>query len=480
MIVPITSSTVLNTGSGSIPFTLYVQGTGPGIGILKATLSAGGNELKSDSVRLSVFDIKGLREVDFTGNHNLVSDPDPARPDVVDPNTGQILSIPIVTTSYTSSSEWYDSDLSGTAGNAVGDRRFPIVYTKNQSLTLNSVIDMLGPADVKIDVKVTASYGSLELLADDKHVAAGGLTLTGVTSTNNLPDNVDWEELVLTWKISFNDGVTWEQVGISENPLYLTYADPTATPLFHSLVHIGSSKAKGAQQEQSVVDAIWSYFAGLDVHRVDRAEPEGSLSEGALLTYWKPPYQGCVATNTAELLKKANGQCGSWAEFFRDTLGAQGISAAKKTVYPINYANIFMIGVSPWTFTGAGTVNINNFAHPNDPTKAVVIDVNGNPFAIPIADLAGFNYVVGNDLTFTAPQGQGNSTTPEAFFNHFITEYNGVYYDPSYGIGPYVSKEAWETAALDAFLVRTWDFTNNMVVILGRREDPAVLETNIN
>jgi hypothetical protein len=58
----------------------------------------------------------------------------------------------------------------------------------------------------------------------------------------------------------------------------------------------------------------------------------------------------------------------------------------------------------------------------------------------------GFNPI---DLARAAAQGNPN---PRAHFcNHAIVRFNGAYYDPSYGTGPFASPTAWEDASLDGF-----------------------------
>jgi hypothetical protein len=48
---------------------------------------------------------------------------------------------------------------------------------------------------------------------------------------------------------------------------------------------------------------------------------------------------------------------------------------------------------------------------------------------------------------------QGDDKKPidrQAFANHVVVKYNGKYYDPSYGAGPFASEEDWERTALGA------------------------------
>jgi hypothetical protein len=48
---------------------------------------------------------------------------------------------------------------------------------------------------------------------------------------------------------------------------------------------------------------------------------------------------------------------------------------------------------------------------------------------------------------------QGDNNKPinkQVFVNRAVVKYNGKYYDPSYGAGPFASEEDWERTALGA------------------------------
>ncbi len=71
----------------------------------------------------------------------------------------------------------------------------------------------------------------------------------------------------------------------------------------------------------------------------------------------------------------------------------------------------------------------------------------------------------------SAAPGQNVGNPPGNFFNHFIVERNGLYYDPSYGNGPFLGQNDWENGSLDGYAGGCQGggiaFKNN---------DPAVLE----
>jgi hypothetical protein len=54
-------------------------------------------------------------------------------------------------------------------------------------------------------------------------------------------------------------------------------------------------------------------------------------------------------------------------------------------------------------------------------------------------------------LALTGLAGQGNDDPVSEFFNHAINEYNGQYYDPSYGTPQRNSQNDWESESIDFF-----------------------------
>jgi len=242
-------------------------------------------------------------------------------------------------------------------------------------------------------------------------------------------------------------GSTWTSAGATQNPLYLTFADPVlgaAVNLYHTLVHLGSKDADGKARESDVISAVWSDFTDRDVRRID----------GTQLRYWHGG--SATAVNTRQLLAHANGQCGSWAHLFIDTLRGQGITGPRKilvfssdepldpaTGLPVTPWNTSML-VKRWTFAGAGS----------SPATA--------PYTYTIADLTDEEGV----------PGQGNANPPSAFGNHFLVVLDGKYYDPSYGTGPFSSENEWENASLDGF-GRDFGFIGYRY----KKNDPTVLET---
>jgi hypothetical protein len=126
----------------------------------------------------------------------------------------------------------------------------------------------------------------------------------------------------------------------------------------------------------------------------------------------------------------ASGQCGAWAELFRDMCRVHGIATVHKVhveVPPVENPRIYGFLVKHWTF-------------------------NAPPAPEP-ADLSHYLRRLGDGGCVRNPPmlaGQGNADPPDVFLNHYIT-YNtatATFYDPSYGASA-ANRAAWEGASID-------------------------------
>jgi hypothetical protein len=130
-----------------------------------------------------------------------------------------------------------------------------------------------------------------------------------------------------------------------------------------------------------------------------------------------------------------------------DVLGAQGltsqiVSVEIKTGSPYNYVGF---AVKNWATSGAAY-----------PKRIIDWDagVDGSTPTTPTP---------GNDEAADASgePGQGTSPNPPSNFgNHYIIKANGSYYDPSYGLGPFVDRKAYEDAAFAGGIRRTGVYPN--------------------
>ena len=340
---------------------------------------------------------------------------------------------------------WLDNDYNGSAEDA-GDHKYAVAYERGKTLKLYTRLKLEnawnGRQPLKMHLKAIGSDG-INIAPTLANTGRQYVTLSNVAAANPFPNYVDhYDDFVLNWKYSLDGGATWKDAGQTANDLYLTLGVPTVTTLYHTVVHLGSDNARGQTDAAGVVRDVWREFSDRSVSRVD----------GTRLTYWVKKGM-CTATNTAELLQQIDGQCGSWAELLRDVLKGQGIAGVQKIlvlsqdfVRTGNSSYGFL--VKNWKITGAGT----------------------NPRTAP------YKYVVGTDaFADKGVAAQGNDDPPPSFFNHFIVQYGGRYYDPSYGGGTYADQNAWENASLAGFYFQRLPRTISQALV--KLNDPLVVET---
>jgi hypothetical protein len=255
--------------------------------------------------------IRGIYSVSFSGGHTLYSDP---RPNANPPST------------EFGPRQWLDANLDGTP-----ERKWPYAYTRGSQLEVAAQFVLAVPWPDKaptIYVKTEQTTGDANLKAQAVNVDAADRTkllLASAKSDKTLPNVVNaYDSFQITWKLNSNSEggqpkpVGWVSIGTTENPMYLTYANPVDFPrgdvrLWWTLVHLGSKNAKGEHEEAQVIAKIWEDFTGLYVKRVD----------GTQLKYYGRPLETNVVLN--DLLADGSGQCGTWAQLFIRVLRAQGI-----------------------------------------------------------------------------------------------------------------------------------------------------------
>jgi hypothetical protein len=159
----------------------------------------------------------------------------------------------------------------------------------------------------------------------------------------------------------------------------------------------------------------------------------------------------------------ANGTCVAWSRLLKAIIEIHGIGGAAIVEVESSFANdgslsldgglttrgLFL--VKDWTFTSTGTAP---------------------------AGCAPFTHLdsEATDSPTGAP-GQGNTNPPGAFFNHFIVEYSGKYYDPSYGNGPFASQAEWENASLDGYQKACDPGGGAPPLIVSKPNDSSNIET---
>lgn len=441
--------------------------------------------------------------------------------------------------------QWVDANLNGTATDP-GDSRFPVSYTRNSAMTVGAVFKLSGTV-TNANAKITGDGGGLHFENTVTGFSGDTLTLPDTAGTGNLPNTIKkLNPLQITWNVSFDDtdgypSSSFQTAGTTDNVIHVTLSDPgsLASPLYETILDIGTRNADGQSDATTAVSSIWSNFAALNVRRAD----------GVQMGYWTGGAATCQSLNLMLASPGGDGSCVAWSQLFHQTLEAQGITGSQ--IYQIT-ANTTVnpsadgFQVKNWNFgkhvrTGANGLNDSNTAGddftlvpkgkgfpsqlcigpgpngvldtapgPGNVVSGVTIttgangicsstaagdDVqviavgkggpglpaitpgtNGKLESVVLLDDTtqdglflgtAYPYVIFSYTNVFGPDGvafgdsaeqpgipgQKNPNPPPIFFNHFIVEYAGMVWDPSYGAGPFGGanngENAHENAAID-------------------------------
>jgi len=377
------------------PATVFIEGiaTSAQAGDVSITLELDpppdGEPCIPDTVSLTVVKVQ-LKSVTFAGSLHPVTQ-----------DTGAAYSAP----------HWLDANGDGDANDAPdGDHKSPIAYAQGTSIRVEEVRAIFEPSNFPIQgasmkgiVEDLIVYADDSLVIDNNHLVADAMD-----SAAQLPAAIAyWPESQIQWELHLSEHLV-VQTGRSTNTLYVTLANPTVSPLYHTVVHRACKHAAGQTTAQGAVNGIWAYLQGMVVQNFEDQPPAG-------FGYWRT---GNPPITTQALITSFDGRCRAWARLLRDALKVHGVSARCAEVLP-------------------------DATLPNLPPGSVASGIL----------VKNWNMTGSQPLPLPGVAGQGGVADPEsAFANHGLMELGGMLYDPSYGTGPYPTLLAWQQASLDAVL----------------------------
>jgi len=344
------------------------------------------------------------------------------------------------------------------------DKNWPFVATAGTHLKIENAVIAIrrdgGRPLRDAAVTGTASFGGRALRWKTRATLdeRDGVLETGpMTSDRKLPDRVA-RRMTIRWKVKA--GGRAYAVRNSTHPLYVVHAKPTATPWL-SLVDLTSRAADGKTTTADVFEAIWFEFESRAIHPRALDPVTGGVSvERDVLRYWTPwtllddyiALSGLMTcpknAGTAGILKDRVGRCGSWAPFFSDALGVQGLAATPRSVRsfpdaPTGPPGARLMLIKTWTFSGPPRPGA-------DPSFPFQTEIN-----IPDAGPRSFG-ALRQALDAPGVAGQGREAVPNppgwfAVGDHALAIYDAKIYDPSYGSGPFDDIRAWALASLAGY-----------------------------
>ncbi|HBF33650.1 TPA: hypothetical protein DDW35_03730, partial [Candidatus Sumerlaeota bacterium] len=195
------------------------------------------------------------------------------------------------TTAYDNTIHWQVADK--TAGTA--EIRNPVCSTRNAELNANIVLETIptGASELFKGATVTGT-GPVAFTGSIVAPAAGNSTVGAYVTGGKADNRVRYyPTFAEAWKL-VADGAT-VTVGTSQNPYYLTWADPQPTnlsgatrPLYRTLVHVGCQGANGTagtvgKQDTTVLAGMWNAkFKTKSIIRTDT----NTSGKPVLLTYY--------------------------------------------------------------------------------------------------------------------------------------------------------------------------------------------------
>jgi hypothetical protein len=339
--------------------------------------------------------------------------------------------------------QWVDMDADGKA-DGVGERNLPVAYVRGSSPRLKAVFDIPGlePGQMKkVRVRVARMVVPYNMVYEelvnalDIEKTQGGGDYDAVGDTLNTPiftlehgipsDTIRYYDKAndadgkprmqnpaykLAWSVDVGDGI-WRNGGTSMHTVYVTLGMPVTDYRQETLFDISCRNAHGYSEKTDVRNYIYSKFRTRNVCRV---------GDGRQLTYWKNDLEQDARETEALLsIPNGNGNCESWSALFRDMLRLHGISA-QRIIINHNIDSYIML-VKNWKFDGVG-----------------------------LSGDSEFPYIIGRDVKeIDGISAQGNEKPPKAFFFHWITQSDDIFFDPSYGTEPI--KEANDVARLKRY-----------------------------
>lgn len=190
-----------------------------------------------------------------------------------------------------------------------------------------------------------------------------------------------------------------------------------------------------------------------------------------------------TCNNIKDFLRRGDAKCGEWAKIFNDMIRLQGIQGSRVTLVTygieqgdhgfLSYNDQIRLKNDIKLFFGADSSRVIANYLPNAPVgyrdapvtflfvKNQTFPSNTQHFylydqttsVVPDTIAATGKILRGTDTGRIAAQGENNFDSPGDFLNHTIVEYNGQYFDASYGTAG-MAEIPWESSGLAGFGVR--------------------------
>jgi hypothetical protein len=229
-----------------------------------------------------------------------------------------------------------------------------------------------------------------------------------------------FKPFVISWEISFDNGITWKPIAASDNTLYVTRSAPQTETSefkwFQTVYDLSCRNAQNKSLDTAIISSVWSEFLDHIVLNCD----------GDSLFYYKTMNSPNVTLAT--LLKYRDAECYTFAQLFLSSIKIQGVVRTNNYVYitPVNNTvcghtvNRFI--VKDWSF-GTPSASATCPAFPYKNTYTTLLPAPYTAYDFITADVTDQGGIPGSC-----------TVNPSSYFNnHQIALIDGVYYDACYG-----------------------------------------------
>jgi hypothetical protein len=396
-----------------------------------------------------------IEQVDFSGNQSVLVD------HTLNVVPEKAISIKEVTGGGNDEIEWKEPK----AGELI--KNWPVVYALGDKIKLEARFALEAAAQVFLETKLEGEVtlgGSMttggktltfsrkltqgevtaQMVAHKTYLSTGALP---VESNEELPLEVRlYENVLIKWKWAAKEtgrlNAYEQQIGSSNHNIYVTFLKALTTENYLTLLDMdtaGIAEEPQAPTEAQAIAGAWRAFKheeeGVPSMQFRVYDPKTGVIErnGLTLKYYAEVTPGstlaalavneparCTFFEGYELLEKAEGQCGAWAETLGFALVSEGIKSKGVGLLPSLYT------MGPCVLAGC------------------IILVKNWEFA------AGGGAKPGEEFPYEANEvtellgivGQGVQNPSSWFAGHVIVEAGSALYDPSYGLGPISGAEA--------------------------------------
>lgn len=264
------------------------------------------------STDVTAFKIK-VKELTFHNNHDISKDTD-----------GSTYTNPL----------W----VTGSDDGSTAATQSPVSYTRNATMNLDVKLTTTPVLTDPVSITLEGDGPDGITFSKDDSISGADPVVSGIDADSELADKVQlYAPFQIQWKVTLQDSGSEQDINATKNAVYVTWADPlpnggvsgAPSAPFLTTLHVGTTAGSGTSgsTDQTMVNAMWSKFTGLNVVKA------GDLgADGAQMTYWKlagsPGGEPGICQTLAGMIQTTDGTCVAWSDLWYNVLQTQGISGA--------------------------------------------------------------------------------------------------------------------------------------------------------